>query len=114
MEDRINLDMTKTYIYEGDEYLLTAERAYPASSGKTRRRRRKTSDDEMNENDLMVKIKPKGSVQGASRRLTATNSDEKWVKYRDLFIVDDLNDELQDYEYQDDEIDKEIEDKLPK
>lgn len=90
MEDELNLDLSKTYIYEGEEYIMTgrvAERPadIPAASTTRRSRRRRPVDITPSEPevDYMVEIKPAPK----NRSIIVDASEVKWVRKRELYTV---------------------------
>lgn len=98
MTDELTLDMSRTYIYEGEEYILTGRTAQKDlnSSGRTSRRNRRKQQVETPQIDIVVEIKtaPKIKIHAPS-----VSSDEtKWVNIRDLFMVENMleEDEMED------------------
>ena len=90
MQPELNLDLSKTYIFEGREYMLTgriAERSPDYIPRPTRRsKRRATETEETTEQDLMVEIRP---MTGGSS-VIGSSSEKMWVKYNDLYAVVDV------------------------
>ena len=101
MEDDLNLDMSKTYIYEGNEYILTGRVANkPVEEEvepRTRRsNRRPSTPRKPSKNDVVVEIKPAPKKQSGMPNMGAAFG-SKWVNYGELYMVTDiLNDEDQD------------------
>lgn len=88
MVDIENLDMSKTYIYDGEEYLLTGRIAQRTEQHISSRPRRSTRNVSNQEADVVVEITPaptKVKVRGP----TLITQDSKWVKYSDLYEVSD-------------------------
>lgn len=84
----INLDLTRTYIYDGIEYILTGRTAVKEKTSTRRpsRRRTTTTSHEPPISDIMVEITPLNKKIGIA-------SDKKWVKPSDLFVI---NNELEE------------------
>lgn len=94
MEDELILDMTKTYIYEGEEYILTgrtAEKSPDAVSPPIRRRSKRPILVSGPEKEIMVEITPAPKNSGS--RAVGVTIDSRWVKFADLFIIRDQLDE---------------------
>lgn len=83
--EEFNFDFSRTYIYEGEEYILTGRSAKKENSVRPSRRstRRKKPSQE-----IMVEIKPTPK-KSRKNPLSGKNSETKWVKYNDLFMVKD-------------------------
>lgn len=94
MEDEISLDLSKTYIYQGEEYILTGRSARkesevavsPRRERKSSRRTRRSSDP-----DIMVEIKPapRKSLRGSLMPPPTMQKELQWVKSSDLYVVED-------------------------
>ena len=85
MQPDLDLDMSKTYIYDGEEFILTgrvAEREQELVP-KRRSRRRRQIEEQSPEQDLMVEIAP----VPRGRPIGSLNDEKKWVKYSDLYAV---------------------------
>ena len=100
MEDEFALDLSKTYIYEGNEYILTGRSAKKDPDiSPPRRRRRRSRVESSDEIDMMVEIKPapRKAVRGAMVSPTMTK-ELQWVKRSELYTVDDAleGDSLED------------------
>tara|TARA_S200002703_G_scaffold116050_1_gene101593 strand:- start:611 stop:910 length:300 start_codon:yes stop_codon:yes gene_type:complete len=98
MEDDIKLDMTKCYIYEGDEYMLTGRSAQKQKTdvSNTSRRRNRSNRPTSSYEELMVEIKRAPSYKAGSNLFspsTPGSSSTKWVKYSELYIVSSILDE---------------------
>lgn len=93
MTDELTLDMSKTYIYDGLEYILTGRTAkkHKGSSDYTQRRSKRKAALTANSNPIMVEIQlsPKITVQHPS----PPSTEKKWVELNDLYMVDDMLDE---------------------
>lgn len=86
MQPDLDLDLSKTYIYDGAEYILTgrvAEREQDLIPKRRRRTRRQQPENESPEHDLMVEIKPAPT----GGRSAFVEHENKWVKYSDLYAV---------------------------
>lgn len=95
MEAELTLDLSKTYIYEGNEFILTgriAERSIDAPPPRLRRSKRRVVADITPEQDMMVEIKP--SPKG--RSIVGLPTESKWVKMSDLYAVIDVLEEDED------------------
>ena len=92
MEGEFILDLSKTYIYQGEEYILTGRSAEKEDLPTEPRRERKSSRRarKSNEPDVMVEIKPatRTSVRGAVVAPSMTK-ELQWVKASDLYVVKD-------------------------
>ncbi len=91
MNTEINLDLSKTYIYDGGEYILTgrvARRDIDAPLPRQRRSRRATIQVSPDQ-DLMVEITPSPK----NRSIVNLPQEGKWVKYRELYAVVQVLDE---------------------
>lgn len=97
MEDDVTLDMSKTYIYDGQEYILTGRIAKkttepaPPPSRRVSGRVVKDPPKHRKPPDLVVEIKPaprnsKTPNFGGS----FTGAQCQWVKYKDLHMVEDI------------------------
>ena len=94
MKDEFILDLSKTYIYHGEEYILTGRSAEkepdvqpePRRERKSSRRTRRQSEP-----DVMVEIKPspRSSLRGASVPAPSMAKELQWVKVSDLYVVVD-------------------------
>lgn len=96
MEDELTRDLSKTYIYQGEEYILTGRSATKEADAapvaqrparKSSRRSRKPSTGP----DVMVEIKP--APRTALRGVVVAPSMTKelqWVKQTDLYVVEDV------------------------
>jgi hypothetical protein len=101
MEDELNLDMSKTYIYEGLEYILTGRTAQrklvDSAPNRPRRSRRKAVIvQEEPETVTMVEIQPapiSGSVNMGGEKV--------WVNFNELFIVNDMIEDDETYDFND-------------
>ena len=90
MEDEIDLDLSKTYIFDGTEYNLTGRTAKKDSELGEPRRRRRSRLKGPSKPDIMVEITPapRKSVRGVSVPNTLTK-ELQWVKYSELYVVED-------------------------
>lgn len=87
MEDELILDLSKTYIHEGEEYILTgrvAEKSSDAPPARPRRSKRQRVVNITPEKDMMVEIRP--SPKG-SRPIMGVSSENKWVRMGELYAV---------------------------
>lgn len=98
MPDQVILDMTKTYMYEDQEYILTGRTAVKTddprdedSRPQRRSRRGKPSPPRYKKPpDLMVEIQMNPKNKYSDERPIGIDQDErKWVKYSDLYMVFD-------------------------
>lgn len=102
MQDEQTLDMSKAYIYEGLEYILTgrtAEKTIETPSRPTRRSRRKNVVDIYEADDetvIMVEIKP-SPKKDPNRSGPIPTGDTKWVMYSELFMIVDMLDEDEEH-----------------
>lgn len=97
MQSDLTLDLSKTYIYEGGEYILTgrvAERSPDAPPPRPRRSKRRAIVDITPEQDMMVEIKP--SPRGGRSIIGAGGGEGKWVKFSELYAVVNVLDEDED------------------
>jgi hypothetical protein len=86
MNPDLTLDLSKTYIYEGGEYILTgrvAKRETDAPLPRTRRSKRVQRISLDYDADLMVEITPRPK----NRSILNIPQESKWVKFRDLYAV---------------------------
>jgi len=93
MKDEFSPDMSKTYIYQGEEYILTGRRAEKEIDVEVAPRRiRKSSRRARKENvpDIMVEIRPatRTSVRGAVVSPSITK-ELQWVKMSELYAITD-------------------------
>lgn len=94
MLDELNLDMSKTYIYDGLEYILTGRKAVktppdpPAVPLKPRRSKRPIPVHAEPEPQIMVEIKPAPSDKNNS--IPTLSGEKKWVRYSELFVITDM------------------------
>jgi len=98
MEDDFILDMSKTYIYQGDEYNLTGRSAEkgpePASpiqptrvQRSTRRKRRLRPTNESSGPDIKVEITPTTRKPSIGSVVTTNLLKElQWVRISDLYV----------------------------
>jgi len=85
MQPDLNLDLSKTYIFEGNEYILTgrvAERSKDLPAPRQRRSRRSVIDLTP-EQDLMVEIQPRPK----NRSIVSLPDENRWVKLNELYAV---------------------------
>ena len=97
MIDELNLDMSKTYIYEDSEYILTGRTAVKKpeeTRTRVRRSKRKLLSEEAEPN-VMVEIQPAPKSTVSSPR-PVTNGEKKWVNFNDLFMVNDMLEDVYD------------------
>lgn len=101
MEDELILDMTKTYIYEGEEYILTGRTADAIHDvpPPIKRRSKRPILVSGPEKEIMVEITPAPKNTGSTRAVGVT-IDNRWVNLNDLFIIRDQLDE--NYEEEED------------
>lgn len=91
MPDELNLDMSKTYIYEGLEYILTGRTAVKEveppqrTSRRSRRKEQQVTDEPTSV--IMVEIKP---VPKHNPMVPNMGSGGQWVSLTDLFVVTDM------------------------
>ena len=108
MKDELILDMSKTYIYEGLEYILTgrtAQKREDAIAPPPRRSKRKAANT-IKPIPIMVEIQlsPKRTVQHPA----PPSTEKKWVELGDLYMIDDMlddPDELDDPEEDEGDLD---------
>lgn len=95
MQDELNLDMTKTYIHDGNEYILTgriAEKTSEEPAPPTRSRsgrRASVSPRPAPKPDPVVEIKPAPRSSSSMPNVGAAFG-TKWVKYSELHMVRDI------------------------
>ena len=96
MEDEVILDMSKTYIYEGLEYILTGRTAKkkedPANAPRRRSRRKKAMGSTPIPTMVEIQLSPRRTVHHPS----PPSTEKKWVELGDLFMVVDMLDEPDD------------------
>lgn len=95
MQAELTLDLSKTYIYEGNEFILTgriAERSVNPPPPRSRRSKRRAVVDITPEQDMMVEIKP--SPKG--RSIVGLPTESKWVRMSDLYAVVDVLEDDED------------------
>ena len=100
MPEQVILDMTKTYMFEDEEYILTGRTAVRTQSKtelniRPRRRRSRRNPPNAKPVDLMVEIEPAPRRMFSDERPVGVHAESKWVKYADLYIV---YDQLEDNE----------------
>lgn len=80
----LSLDLTKTYVYEETEYILTGRTAVKEKSSPRRASRRRTRSvaTEESSTEVMVEITP-------LKKQIGNPTDKKWVKPTDLFEISD-------------------------
>jgi hypothetical protein len=104
MAEQIILDMSKTYIYEGLEYILTgrtAQKGKPSNvSGRTHSRIGSLKNTQA---PIMVEIKPSPKINLNNPLPTSTET--LWVKLTDLFMVEDMLNEPEEVPATPDDID---------
>lgn len=113
MQDEEDLDMSKTYYFENNEYVLTGRVAKRTIKNETKRttRRRSNQPQEPEEFiEMMVEISPVTEL-----RAPGGFSDCQWVKPSDLFVIknrlhDYEEDDDEDYDDDDDDLDQVIND----
>jgi len=91
--DELILDMSKTYIYEGLEYILTGRTAKKRedASALPQRRSKRTAARAPKIVPMMVEIQlsPKRTAQHPE----PPSTERKWVELNDLYMIDDMLDE---------------------
>jgi len=101
MEDEVILDMSKTYIYEGLEYILTGRTAKkkedPANAPRRRSKRKSARGPVPIPTMVEIQLSPKRTVQHPS----PPSTEKKWVELGDLYMVVDMLDDPDEYEEDD-------------
>jgi hypothetical protein len=97
MEDEFILDMSKTYIYEGNEYIATgryAEKVELDDEEPVRRRRSKRhSVKKDNLRNMQIQITPAPKRGKSPSSNVGVTREEKWVYANELFMVHDMLDD---------------------
>ena len=90
MEEDFILDLSKTYIYEGEEYILTGRTGEKHKVGTAPPRRRRRRGNSAPELDMVVEITPapRKAVRGAAVSPTM-QKELQWVKVSELYVVTD-------------------------
>lgn len=92
MEEEFSLDLSRTYIYQGEEYIATGRSAKKEDTPNAapRRERKSRRLRKSNGPDMMVEIQPapRTSVRGAV--VPSTSKELQWVKASDLYVVEDV------------------------
>ena len=107
MPEQVILDMTRTYMYEGEEYILTGRTAVrtddPRSNNddeprrQTRRTPRRVGRPRVEKKpDFMVEIQPAPRRMYGEDRPVGIEAEPKWVKYSELYVVFNQLDEDED------------------
>ena len=94
MLDDLNLDMSKTYIYDGLEYILTGRKAikHPEQEPQAaipRRSKRPILVQPEQEPHIMVEIKPAPGDK-TMNNIPTLGGEKKWVRYSELFMITDM------------------------
>lgn len=93
MQDGFTPDLSKTYIHEGEEYILTgrtAEKTMDPIVEKPRRSTRRQSNHTPQDNDVMVEIKPVQGKSGIRTPITPAPIEKKWVMFSSLYTVSNI------------------------
>jgi hypothetical protein len=87
----ITLDMSKTYIHDGLEYILTGRTATKHVDGISPKKRSARAATFAALSKMMVEIKPHPKVNHFPSLPNPTvGTETKWVDINELFIVDDV------------------------
>jgi hypothetical protein len=94
MEEEFILDMSRTYIYEGDEYIATGKYAEKVNLEEDEEPRRRRSNrhpvKKSTAHNVQIQITPAPQRGKSQASMVGVSKVEKWVYANELYMVHDM------------------------